>query len=86
MITLNKINDNALSVTIGPRTWFFSYQTCVAYQDARPVSEGGSTMHGMRRQSNYSVTTAKHMNYMGVSEWPKVDDATFERLAGGGSG
>lgn len=81
-LSIQRINPNATILTIGSRTWYFSYQTCVAYWDG--TSFAGVDPHkGMiRRQSNYSPTTAKHMSYMGVSEWPKVDDATFERLAG----
>ena len=72
--TINRINPNATVITAGERTWYFSYQTCVAYRVADKQ---------FRRDRNYSVTTAKHLNYMGVADWPRVDDATFEKIAGG---
>ena len=71
-------------VTVGERTWFFSYRTCIAFERLDEAGVGAfehNWPNRCRRQSNYSPTTAKHMGLMGVKDWPKVDDVTFEQLA-----
>lgn len=73
--SIQRFNENAIAFTIGGSRWFWSYNTCVAYQGP----EGRA-----RRDHNYSTTTTRHLAYMGVADWPRVDDETFERLATGG--
>lgn len=98
--------SNFAWVYIGPHTYYFSYNTCVAYAgppgvpvaacpecgalaaDGTPpdckCEMGSVRRHGevrIRRTSDYSRTTAKHMHYFDVRDWPRVDDATFERIA-----
>lgn len=63
-------HKNQTIVTIGGNAFYFSYQTCVA------ARVGGDLF---RRDHNYSPTTAKHMGQMRCADWPKVDDAEFER-------
>jgi hypothetical protein len=80
-ISIQRVNSNATIVSIGFRTWYFSYSTCVAY--AGPEGPDGPNSHHVtiRRDQNYSVTTAKHLSLMGAKDWRKVDDATFESIA-----
>lgn len=75
-LSINRVNGNATIVTAGDRTWYFSYGTCVAFEH---LTDNGVVR--VRRESNYSVTTAKHMNAMGVKDWKKLDDTSFERVA-----
>jgi hypothetical protein len=80
MNTLPKIVHryaNRYAVSQGNCTWYFSYSTCVAFERL-----DGKDSVRIRRDRNYSRTTAKHMGQMSVGNWEKVDDATFERLAG----
>ena len=71
---IDRFNDNATKLLIGGRMWAISYQTVVAYR-------GPNAPEGVRRDRNYSMTTAKHMGQMGVKDWRKVPDAEFEALA-----
>ena len=73
-ISVRQHNGNASEFTVGGKTWYFSYQTCVAFEDLE-------NHRRIRRDQNYSVTTAKHMGFMGVKDWRKVDDATFDHIA-----
>lgn len=90
-LSINRLNPNCTTFTVGNRTWYFSYQTCVGFEQLGtekqyPVDHKGTVIaHALRirRDQHYSPTTAKHMSYMGVSSWPRVDDATFEEMAGG---
>lgn len=57
---------------IGDRCWHMSYQTVIAYS--------GQGVR-IRRDSNYSNTTARHFRSLGSLGWDKVPDAEFERIA-----
>ncbi len=70
---IERLGPTSYIVDDGQKTMYFSYQTCVAIR-----GRNGDTF---RRDRNYSVTTAKHMRQMGVADWHKVSDETFERLA-----
>jgi len=72
-VSIDHCGANHSIVTIGNKRYFFSYKTCVAYDDG----EGNR----IRRDTNYSVTTAKHMGVMGVRDWKRVSDAEFETRA-----
>ena len=56
--------------------YYYSYSTCVAYANFDKQIR-------VRRDKNYSVTTAKHMTKMGVKNWDQVSDEEFENIAGG---
>lgn len=68
MPTLKQVYTNAVIVEFGYKTYYFSYETCVAIKDQNTR---------FRRNQNYSKTTAKHMTLMGVKDWPQVDDQVF---------
>ena len=74
--------DNHCAFIVGDRTWYFSYTTCVAYEAWGEHAQDRETGHTrIRRQSNYSKTTAKYMRVMGVLTWPKVTDDEFDKIA-----
>ena len=81
-LSINRLNPNCTTFTVGNRTWYFSYQTCVAYQCLGRFL-GDAYKSKLRISESPSPTTAKHMAYMGVADWPRVDDATFEKIAEG---
>ena len=55
-------------VDIGPVTYFFSYDTCVAFRTAT---------ERYRTDENWSRTTQKHMSAMGCKEWPRLSEIDF---------
>ena len=67
---LTQLDSNQTLVTIGPRQYYFSYQTCIAFQD---FTDGRK----YRSANSYSVTTAKHMGQMGVKDWPQLSEEQF---------
>lgn len=70
------MNGNLTDVTVGTVTYWFSYETCVAFQDGsgpRVVSE-----------NVWSSTTGKHLNYIdGHRRERRVPHAEFTRLLEG---
>lgn len=64
--------SNHYIIGIKDKNWFFSYTTCVGFS---------SPSIRIRRESSYSKTTAKHMNLMSITNWKKVSDEEFKRLA-----
>ena len=66
-------NTQCHIVNIGPHTFYFSYETCMAY--AGPASE-----RPIRRANHWGPTTARHMNDMGCAAWTTVDDATLDAI------
>lgn len=68
-----KVNGkNSTVVKVGRRRFYFSYETCVAFHDGTC---------GVRRESDYSQTTRKHLAQFGATDWRKVPDSEFENLA-----
>jgi len=65
-------------VSIGEREFFFSYTTCVAYRGPAPHA---TTTTCVRRESNFSPTTARQMREMGCYDFARVPDDEFEQLA-----
>ena len=71
-IVMTESNHQILK--IGEKHYYFSYMTCVAFADfSKDIC--------VRRVSNYSKTTAKHMSTMGVKNWDTVEDDVFEQMA-----
>ena len=64
-------NTEARIVEIAHHRFYFSYQTCIAYQGP----EGRA-----RIENRWSTTTGKHFNEMGLKEWPIVPDADLEAM------
>ncbi len=72
-LSIDHQGANRTVVSIGVADYFFSYSTCVAFRKGKRRA---------RRDHNYSRTTAKHMGQMGVTNWPQLNDETFEVEAG----
>lgn len=69
------MHDNSHQIIkVGEKFYYFSYATCVAFAD---FSKGTH----IRRKSDYSNTTARHMSNMGVKGWDAVEDDVFEQIA-----
>ena len=61
-------SDNAHVVGIGDHRFYFSYETCVAYE---------SPGLKVRTAKHYSRTTTKHLSQMGVADFPALEDELF---------
>lgn len=77
----------AFALTMGPRTWYFSYDRCEAFrhQSCRiPQNDPGALRMPVeaRRDRVPSPTTREHLTRMGVLDWPTVPDEAFDRLIG----
>ena len=70
--TIERFGDKACKVTVGDRTWYFSYDDCVAYE----------SNHVAIRQAPRSATSEKHMDFMECLSFRKVSKSTFEQIIG----
>lgn len=61
---------NMHDLKIGGVTLYYSYDTCIAFR-----AEGVR----VRRESDYSAATRRHMYKHGVTNWDKLNDRDFER-------
>jgi hypothetical protein len=59
-------------VEVGGITYWFSYQTCIGFQD-------DATCTVVARQNHWGTTTGKHLNHFSELS-QRVDDETFARL------
>lgn len=76
MIALRKgsnRNTQCHEVCIGAHTFYFSYQTCVAYS-------GPCSKVNIRLANHWGPTTGRHMSDMGVKEWAVVSDEVFDDI------
>ena len=64
-------NTQAHLVEIGLHSFYFSYETCIAYRGPRVCC---------RVANSYSRTTLKHMREMGVYDWPEVSSDAFHAV------
>lgn len=80
---------NFCTVRVGKRTYYFSFNECVAYEG--PVSDSDELLQLMaeetegvlrvRRQLHETTrSTRKHLEYLGVAGWTQVSDPIFERV------
>ena len=60
--------------------YYYSYITCIAYAN---FPNAPLPQIRIRRDRNFSTTTAKHMTKMGVNNWDQVSDEEFKKIAGG---
>lgn len=58
---------------VGGARVFLSYSTPMAFEG----HIGGQPVH-FRRDDHKSRTTARYMSAIGVSGWPRLDDASFD--------
>ena len=57
-------------VSIGPHNFFFSYETCVAY-------DGPASDQPVRIHNHWGPTTGRHLSDMGVKDWRVLTDEEF---------
>lgn len=65
---------------LGPHTFFFSYETCVAYAGPAVHQATGLDGHAARLDNHWGPTTGRHMSDMEVKRWPVVSDEVFEEI------
>lgn len=68
-------NTQAHVVEVGDDTYYFSYETCIAFRGIR----GGKSLV-IRRPNDWGPTTGRHFKEMGCFEWETVDADLFERI------
>lgn len=66
-------NTQCHEVEVGPHTFYFSYQTCVAYS-------GPAYPKNVRIHNHWGPTTGRHMSDMGVKDWEILPDEVFEHV------
>ena len=66
-------NTPANIITLNNHTFYFSYETCIAY-------DGPNSREGARIKNRWGPTTGRHFNEMGVKEYPIVDGDEFEKI------
>jgi hypothetical protein len=64
---LKQLTSNCHKVISGKRT-YFSYETCVAYEDDNVA---------IRLDQKFSATTTRHLPKMGVKEFTPVSEDCF---------
>lgn len=72
-ISLQPVGPSATIVHVGKNRFYFSYETCVAMS----LNNGEKLV---RRESDYSNTTRKHMREMQCYDWERISDETFEEV------
>lgn len=66
---LRQITDNFTAVTHDSRTWYFSYETCVAYEDELVC---------IRLDKPFSATTKRHINKTDIKSFTLVSESEFQ--------
>lgn len=69
-VQLSQYGPNATSVTVGGITFYFSYETCVAYHD---IDEGWVISENI-----WSTTTGRHLNLMTPKTAKRVPHEDFK--------
>ena len=65
---LKKLGTNYLKVVSGKKTYYFSYETCVAYEDE---------FNAVRLGEKISATTSRHLGKMGVKDFTPLPKDYF---------
>lgn len=68
---LNQLGPNQTRISMGHCVFWFSYETCVAFESYKTGIQ-------MRREKAHSRTTARHISQMGVKDFPAFSDEAFE--------
>ena len=68
---LNQLGSNQCRISMGHCVFWFSYETCVAFESYQANIK-------MRREKAFSRTTSKHLSQMGVKDFPAFSDEAFE--------
>ncbi len=71
-------------VEIGQNTFYFSYQTCIAFSgQIKPIIERNtpkSSYYTLRRENDWGPTTGRHFKEFGVADWETISGEEFENL------
>jgi hypothetical protein len=65
---IKKISANLVAITHDNRTWYFSYETCIAYEDELVC---------IRLDKYFSSSTKKHINQTDIKNFTPVSDIEF---------
>jgi hypothetical protein len=65
---LKQLATNCFKVVSGKKTYYFSYETCVAYEDE---------FNAVRLDKKISVTTSRHRVKMGVNSFTPLPEDYF---------
>lgn len=79
MAKLINYSKNANVFTNGEHIYYFSYETCVGYE--RHGATGDSVR--VRLKNRWSNTTGRHINKMGIKDFPIVDEDEFQAIVAG---
>ena len=69
---LKKISANLVAVTHDHRTWYFSYETCIAYEDELVC---------IRMNKYFSSSTTRHINETEIKTFTPVPESEFQHYA-----
>ena len=72
---LNRVGPTCATATTPRGTFYYSYNTCVAFKAA-------GDMIGVKLDHKFSVTTSKHMGKMGCGGFPAVSAKKFAEVIG----
>ena len=63
---------NAHVLTFGPHTFYFSYEMCIGYS---------GPLGNVRRENVWGQTTGRHINELGLREFPVDETGLRNRVA-----
>ena len=66
-------NTKAYVLDLNEHTLYFSYKTCIGYNG--PLGR-------FRRNNDWGPTTGRHINEMGLRNWPVVSKEEMEKTLG----
>jgi hypothetical protein len=83
---ISKINANACTVTVNGATYYFSYETCIAFKghlSGLPIRNDNPSVHKAVRIANaWGPTTGRHFNQLGCADFELVTDEEFLDILG----
>lgn len=71
----NNYGAHCLKVILGTRTFYFSYETLVAFRGENSKGEYFFVIH----QNDWGNTTGKHLNWICSDKSRRVDDKEFQK-------
>lgn len=69
---VRKISANFVAITHDNRTWYFSYETCIAYEDELVC---------VRLDKDFSYSTTKHINKTQIKDFTPIPESEFQHYA-----
>lgn len=65
---LKQLANNCCKVVSGKKTYYFSYEECVAYEDE---------FNTVKLDKKFSATTSRHLGKMGVKDFTPIPEDYF---------